>query len=135
MNVSPSSVALSSGNSRSASIVARAMNASPVSLRSRRRFSTRVMSTSTIVVQVAAVSSDAFMWRPIDWRMRDSGPLEPAATSGAGAGAGTGAGATSGSGRPSRDFGLPAAAGASGRYGDSMCIGGSVAAPLPPLSR
>ena len=113
MYVSPSSVALSCGNSRSASIVARATNASPVSLRSRRSASTRVMSTSTIVVQVAAVSSDAFMWRPIDWRMRDSGPLDPAGISGRRDAAPAPRGAASG--RPSRDFGLRGAAGPSGR--------------------
>ena len=73
------------------------------------------MSTSTIVVQVAAVSSDAFMWRPIDWRMRDSGPLDPAGISTRRRGAAAGAGAGAASGRPSRDFGLRGAAGPSGR--------------------
>ncbi len=50
------------------------------------------------------------MWRPIDWRMRESGPLVPAGISTAAA-----AGAGAASARPSRDFGLRGAAGASGR--------------------
>ena len=73
------------------------------------------MSASTIVVHVAAVCSDSTIARPIDWRMRDSGPLpaRPPARARANRGA--------------RFFG---ATGSSGLYGDSMCIGGSCAAPF-----
>src|SRR4051794_20967555 len=75
----------------------------------RRRRSTPDMSASTIVVQCAAVCSEASMCRPIDRRMRESSP------GAAGLASGTG----------------------SGRYGDSMCIGGSAfsTAPPPPFSR
>jgi hypothetical protein len=61
--------------------------------------------------------------------MRESGPLLPAGISGIGA-------CPPASGLPSLDFGLRGAAGASGRYGDSMCIGASVAgwAGIPSLS-
>ena len=38
------------------------------------------MSASTIVVHVAAVRSDSTIARPIDWRMRESGAADPAAT-------------------------------------------------------
>jgi len=62
----------------------------------------------------------------IDWRIRDSGPDEPAGIWIRGSGAGAS------SGRPNRDFGLRCGAGASGLYGLSMCIGGSP--PLPPCS-
>src|SRR3954470_10235299 len=95
---SPSSVAFTDGNSRSASIVARATIGRAVTPRRPRDASTPDMSASIHVVHVAAVSSERFMCSPIWRRMRD----KPPAAAGAGAG--------------------------SGLYGDSMCIGGSAGA-------
>ena len=65
---------------------------------------TRVMSASTIVVQVAAVCSDSTIARPIDWRMRESG-AEPACI---------GAGSAAGAGCPKRGLRFLGAAGSSG---------------------
>ena len=73
VSVSPSSVALRSGKARRVSTVARATMGRKVTPSRRRSASARVMSASTIVVQVAAVRSDSTMARPIDARMRDSG--------------------------------------------------------------
>ncbi len=67
------------------------------------------MSTSIQVVQVAAVSSDCFIRWPIVRRIRDRPSLEPVTT-----------------GVRERE-----GSSGSGRYGLSMCIGGSAAAPLP----
>jgi hypothetical protein len=101
---SPSSHAFRSGNSRRASIVARATNGSAVSFCGPRlrAASTAPMSHSAHVVHVAAVSSERFMCSPMSRRIFDSGWAAAAAPALAGA-----------------------AAGASGRYGDSMCNGGS----------
>ena len=57
------------------------------------------MSASMIVVHVAAVWSESTIARPIDWRIRESGCPSPVGA---------------GSARPSLDFGLRGAAGASG---------------------
>jgi hypothetical protein len=115
------------GNSRSVSIVARATSGSAVTPSFLRAASTRVMSASITVVHVAAVCSDSSMCRPIDWRMRDSGPLCTGPRSPTCAGA-----ASVAPKRGSRFFG---GAGASGRYGLSMCIGGSSAAAAPSPAR
>jgi hypothetical protein len=90
-----------------------------------RAASMRMRSASTIVVQVAAVCSDCSIRAPIACRMRDSGAL-PAA---AGAGSGSGADAGSAAGASKRGLRVLGAAGSSGRYGLSMCIGGSSAPP------
>ena len=76
------------------------------------------------MVQVAAVCSDCSMRAPIACRIRDSGTL-PAAI-----GAGSAAG---GAGCSKRGLRVFAGAGSSGRYGLSMCIGGS--SPPSPFSR
>ena len=106
VNVVPSSHALSAPNSRSVSTAQRATTGRYVVPIWRRRRSTPDMSHSTIVVQWAASSSERFMCSPIDWRMRESGSPAAAGVAPARAGAADG---TSGS----------------GRYGLSMCIGGS----------
>ena len=122
VTVSSSSVALSAGNWRSVSIVARAMYGRYVKPDCLRAASMRIRSASTTVVQVAAVCSDSSIREPIAWRMRDSGAA-PAAI-------GAGSAAAGASKRGLRVF---AGAGSSGRYGLSMCIGGSSGAA--PFSR
>ncbi len=81
------------------------------------------MSASAIVVQVAAVCSDCTIREPIAWRIRESGWPTPVAA-GAGAALGTS------SMRPIRGRRCLGATGSSGRYGLSMCIGGSSLGPL-----
>ena len=75
------------GNSRSVSIVARAMYGRYVNPVFARAASIRTRSASTTVVHVAAVWSDSSIRAPIDWRMRESGALPAAAGAGSAAGA------------------------------------------------
>ena len=105
---------------------ARATNDSAVTRSRARAASTALMSTSIQVVHVAAVSSERFMWAPICRRMRDSSAPAP----------GSGVPGRRSAPKPQRPPKperpprpeQPAAGGTgSGRYGLSMCSGGSSA--------
>src|SRR3954453_18091210 len=96
---SPSSVAFTDANSRSASIVQRATIGSAVMARRARAAWPPDMSASIHVVHVAATSSERFMCSPIWRRMRERPPVVPTGAAGGAGGGGGGAGVWGGRGR------------------------------------